>query len=141
MGKKKKKYKKNKNGLVIRKKSCFQAFYFFSVCLIYRLIEWLQERFSETSPAPVQDSEPSELNELKAEMTKNTKRIKSMMTMLEAQSKLLRTLAKTIDPKFELLNDAGDISRVDNTDGVLEKSLEAGKGFGSFGSAITEPNI
>ncbi|XP_068755474.1 transient receptor potential cation channel subfamily A member 1-like [Montipora capricornis] len=106
-----------------------------------RLIEWLQERFSETSPAPVQDSEPSELNELKAETTKNTKRIKSMMTMLEAQSKLLRTLAKTIDPKFELLNDAGDISRVDNTDGVLEKSLEAGKGFGSFGSAITEPNI
>lgn len=61
--------------------------------------------------------------------------------MLEVQSKLFRIFVKIIDFKFEFLNDVGDILRVDNIDGVLEKLFEVGKGFGSFGSVIIELNI
>ena len=71
--------------------------------LLRRLFVWLQERFSEAIPEPVEDeSKTTELAKLEEEVVKNRKKMKSMMAMMEAQNKLLRSLALKIDPTFEL---------------------------------------
>jgi len=49
-----------------------------------------------------EDNKPSELTELREGMMKNKKRIKSVVIMLEAQNKLLRSLALSINPNFQL---------------------------------------
>ena len=88
-------------------------------------MEWLQARFDEVSPEEPEESQPSELSNLKAEMMKNKKRIKSMMATLESQTKLLRALAVTIDPKFKLPDDPEGNRGADSTDDGLKASLEA----------------
>lgn len=88
---------------------------------------WLQERFAEISPATVHESQPLEIIELKDAMTKNKKKIKSMMTLLEAQNRLLRTLVVTLDPKFEFQDGAVGTEGSENADGVLREPLNAEK--------------
>ena len=90
-------------------------------------MEWLQARFAEVSPEEAEESEPSELADLKAEMMKNKKRIKSMMAMLEAQNKLLRTLALKIDPKFGLPEGAAGEWGADRMDGGKQAPLDEDK--------------
>ncbi|KAL9969326.1 hypothetical protein ACROYT_G021526 [Oculina patagonica] len=68
-----------------------------------RVLEWLQARYAAASAEPVfEEEKTTELAELQEGMMKNKKRIKSIVTMLEAQNELLRRLAFTIDPGFEL---------------------------------------
>lgn len=78
----------------------------FNLCsfsILYRVIDWLYAWIDEATPEPVdEDSKPNELAVLHEEMTKNKKRIKTMMEMLEAQNNLLRSLAHRIDPSIEL---------------------------------------
>lgn len=89
------------------------------------MVEWLQARFAEVSPETPKESQPSELSNLKAEIMKNKKRIKSMMAMLESQNKLLRALAVTINPKFQLPDDPEGNRGSDDTDDGLKPSHEA----------------
>jgi len=91
-------------------------------------MKWLQATFAEVSPEPAsEESEQSELSDLKAEMLKNKKRIKSMMAMLEAQNKLLRSLAVTIDPEFKFPEEAEGQWGVDRMDGGMQASLDTEK--------------
>ena len=76
--------------------------------LLLRIEEWLHASFAEAAPEPVEEGQTSEFAELKEEMLKNKKRIKSMMAMLEAQNKLLKSLAVTVDPKFKLPQDVDE---------------------------------
>ena len=65
-------------------------------------MQWLQARFPEVSSEPTnEESEQSEIADLKAEIMKNKKTIKSM-------NKLLRTLAVTIDPTIKLPEETED---------------------------------
>ena len=80
----------------------------FQLVLLLRIEEWLHARFAEAAPEPVEEGQTSEFAELKEEMLKNKKRIKSMMAMLEAQSKLLKNLAVAVDPKFKLPQDVDE---------------------------------
>ena len=69
-------------------------------------MDWLQARYAEASPEPLaEDPKPTELTELREEMMKNKRRIKSVVNMLEAQNKLLRSLALSINPSFQLPED------------------------------------
>ena len=69
-------------------------------------MEWLQARYAEAAPVPLaEDTKPTELTELREGMMKNNKRIKSVVNMLEAQNKLLRSLALLINPNFQLPED------------------------------------
>jgi len=90
-------------------------------------MEWLQERFSEAIPEPIADeSKPSELAKLEEEVMKNRKKMKSMMAMMDAQNKLLRSLALRIDPGFELPEGTEEASwRTDGTDGVSSRDRTA----------------
>lgn len=92
-----------------------------------RMAEWLQATFSEVAPDPVEDDQPSELAEVKAEMMKNKKRIKSMMATLDAQNKLLMNLAATINRKFELPEEAEVKREEDVVDGAKRTGLKADK--------------
>ena len=66
-------------------------------------MEWLRGRYAEAAPEPLaEDTKPTELTELREGMMKNNKRIKSVVNMLEAQNKLLRSLALLINPNFQL---------------------------------------
>ena len=87
-------------------------------------MEWLQARFADARPEPTKDSPPSELAEMKGEMVKNKKKIKSMMATLESQNKLLRTLAKTIDPTFQFAGDPEGNRGADSTDSEIRATLE-----------------
>ena len=80
----------------------------------------MHARFAEAAPEPVEEGQTSEFAELKEEMLKNKKRIKSMMAMLEAQNKLLKNLAAVVDPKFKVRED------VDGVGGATRASLEGG---------------
>ncbi|CAH3188686.1 unnamed protein product [Porites lobata] len=51
---------------------------------VNRIEEWLHARFAEAAPEPVEEGQTSEFAELKEEILKIKKRIKSMMAMLEA---------------------------------------------------------
>lgn len=96
----------------------------------HRILEWLQARFAEISPVAVEDGESSEQSELKIEMMKNKKRIKSIMEMLESQNKLLRRLAVKIDPKFQFSDGAeGDLG-VSSVDGDPQESRAPGETIG-----------
>ena len=90
-------------------------------------MEWLQERFSEAIPEPIADeSKPSELTKLEEEVMKNRKKMKSMMAMMDAQNKLLRSLALRIDPGFELPEATEEASwRTDGTDGASSRDRTA----------------
>lgn len=88
---------------------------------------WLQERFAEISPEPVHKSQPLEISELKDAMTKNKKKIKSMMTLLEAQHRLLRALVATIDPKFEFQDGGVATEGSENANGSSRDVLNAEK--------------
>ena len=69
----------------------------------HRVMEWLQARYAEGPPEPLaEESRSAEFIELREEMMKNKKRSKAVMTMLEAQNKLLRSLALSINPNFQL---------------------------------------
>ena len=69
-------------------------------------MEWLQARYTEAAPEPLaEDTKPPELIELREGMMKNKKRIKSVVNMLETQNKLLRSLALSINPNFQLPED------------------------------------
>ena len=69
-------------------------------------MEWLQARYAEAAPEPLtEDTKQTELTELREGMMKNKKRIKSVVNMLEAQNKLLRSLALSINPNFQLPED------------------------------------
>ena len=69
-------------------------------------MEWLRGRYAEAAPEPLaEDTKPTELTELREGMMKNKKRIKSVVNMLEAQNKLLRSLALSINPNFQLPED------------------------------------
>ena len=69
-------------------------------------MEWLQARYAEAAPeALTEDTKQTELTELREGMMKNKKRIKSVANMLEAQNKLLRGLALSINPNFQLPED------------------------------------
>ena len=83
-------------------------------------MDWLHARFAEAAPEPVEEGQTSEFAELKAEMLKHKKRIKSMMAMLEAQNKLLKNLAAVVDPKFKVRED------VDGVSGAARASFEGG---------------
>lgn len=99
-----------------------------------RVIDWLYAWFDEATPEPVadEDSKTNELAVLQEEMTKNKKRIKTMMEMLEAQNNLLRSLAHRIDPSFELLGGneetrgRGRMDGVDGPDGKHRAPHEGG---------------
>ncbi|PFX28694.1 Transient receptor potential cation channel subfamily A member 1 [Stylophora pistillata] len=99
-----------------------------------RVIDWLYAWFDEATPEPVadEDSKTNELAVLQEEMTKNKKRIKTMMEMLEAQNNLLRSLAHRIDPSFELLGGneetrgRGRMHGVDGPDGKHRAPHEGG---------------
>ena len=93
----------------------------------YRVMGWLQERFAEISPEPVHKSQPLEIGELKDAMTKNKKKIKSMMTLLEAQNRLLRALVATIDPKFEFQDGGVATEGSENANGSSREVLHAEK--------------
>jgi len=80
----------------------------FQLVLLHRIEEWLHARFAEAAPEPVEEGQTSEFAELKEEMLKNKKRIKSIMAMLEAQNKLLKNLAAVVDPKFKLPQDVDE---------------------------------
>ena len=56
----------------------------FQLVLLLRIEEWLHARFAEAAPEPVEEGQTSEFAELKEEILKIKKRIKSMMAMLEA---------------------------------------------------------
>ena len=78
----------------------------FVVVVLCRVMEWLQARYSEAAPEPLAENNKStELTELRDGMMKNKKRIKSVVNMLEAQSKLLTSLALSINPNFQLPED------------------------------------
>ena len=69
-------------------------------------MDWLQARYAEGPPEPMaEESKSTEFIELREEMVKNKKRNKAVMTMLEAQNKLLRSLALSINPNFQLPED------------------------------------
>ena len=69
-------------------------------------MEWLQARYAGAAPEPLaEDNKSTELTELREGMMKNKKRIKSVVNMLEAQNKLLRSLALSINPDFQLPED------------------------------------
>ena len=55
----------------------------FQLVLLLRIEEWLHARFAEAAPEQVEEGQTSEFAELKEEILKNKKRIKSMMAMLE----------------------------------------------------------
>lgn len=65
-------------------------------------MHWLQARYAKVSPSLGERSKLSPLIEVKAEMMKNNKRIKSMESMIEVQDKLLRTLALKLNSKLNL---------------------------------------
>jgi len=92
-------------------------------------MEWLQARYAEAAPEPLaEDNKPTELTELREGMIKNKKRIKSVVNMLEAQNKLLRSLALSINPNFQLPEDIERASwtadSTDDTDGRHQSSFE-----------------
>lgn len=93
----------------------------------YRVMGWLQERFAEISPQPVHKGQPLEISELKDAMTKSKKKIKSMMTLLEAHNRLLKALVLTIDPKFEFQHGAVSTEGSENANGVLREPFNAEK--------------
>ena len=69
-------------------------------------MDWLQARYDEAAPEPLaEDTKQTELAELREGMMKNKKRIKSVVNMLEAQNKLLKSLALSINPNFQLPED------------------------------------
>lgn len=109
-------------------KDVFRIRLFIPSPLLHRVMAWLQARFSEAVPEPVADeSKPSEIAKLQEEMMKNKKRMKSMMAMMEAQNKLLRSLALRIDPAFGLPEGTEETWGMDGTDGRNPTSLDAGK--------------
>ena len=67
-------------------------------------MEWLQARYAEGPPEPLAEEsrKSAEFIELREEMMKNKKRSKAIRSMLKAQSKLLRSLALSINPNFQL---------------------------------------
>ena len=92
-------------------------------------MEWLQARYAEAAPEPLaEDNKPTELTELREGMIKNKKRIKSVVIMLEAQNKLLRSLALSINPNFQLPEGIESASWTadctDDIDGMHRSSLE-----------------
>ena len=80
-------------------------------------MEWLQARYPEAAPEPLtEDTKPTELTELREGMMK---RIKSVVDTLEAQNKLLRSLALSINPNFQLPEDIETASwSADDTEGI-----------------------
>ena len=74
---------------------------------IFRVMEWIQARYPEAVPEPLaEDTKQTELIEFReGMMKKNKKRFKSVVEMLEAQNKLLRNLALSINPNFQLPED------------------------------------
>ena len=90
-------------------------------------MEWLQERFSEAIPEPAADnSKPTELAKLEEQVMKNRKKMKLMMAMMDAQNKLLRSLALRIDPGFELPEGTEEGSwRTDGTNGTNDRNRTA----------------
>ena len=94
-------------------------------------MQWLQARYAEESLSPVNGSELSALNEIKAEMTKNRKRMKSMTAILEEQDKLIKTLAVKLGHNFQMPDSTAGKESVGSSDGGLggesvlqEKDLE-----------------
>lgn len=65
-------------------------------------MHWLQARYAKVSPSLCEGSKLSPVSDVKAEMMKNKKRIKSIETMIEVQGKLLRTLALKVNSKLRL---------------------------------------
>lgn len=105
---------------------------FILFCSLCRFLEWLQARFSEAIPKPVADeSKPTELAKLQEEVMKNRKKMKSMMAMMEAQNKLLRSLALRINPGFELPEGNEEANwrtgGTDGTDGRNRTAVDGGK--------------
>jgi len=95
-------------------------------------MDWLQARYAEAAPEPLaEENKTTELTELREGMMKNKKRIKSVVNMLEAQNKLLRSLALSINPNFELPEDIERASRTadgtDDIDGSYQSFLETGE--------------
>jgi len=91
-------------------------------------MEWLQARYSEAAPEPLAENNKStELTELREGMMKNKKRIKSVVNMLEAQNKLLTSLALSINPNFQLPEDieraAWTADGTEDMDGRHQSSL------------------
>ena len=86
-------------------------------------MEWLQARYAEAAPEPLAvDTKPTELTELREGMMKNKKRIKSVVNMLEAQNKLLRSLALSINPNFQLPEDIERASwSADDTEDIVAR--------------------
>ena len=92
----------------------------FVLVLLCRVMEWLQARYAEAALEPLAENNKStELTELREGMMKNKKRIKSVVNMLEAQNKLLRSLALSIIPDFQLPEDDERASwAADDTDEI-----------------------
>lgn len=92
-------------------------------------MEWLQARYAEGPLEPLaEESKSAEFIELREEMMKNKKRNKAVMTMLEAQNKLLRSLALSINPNFQLPEDIERASwtadGTEDMDGRHQSTLE-----------------
>ena len=94
-----------------------------------RVMEWLQARYAEGPPEPLaEECKSTEFIELREELIKNKKRNKAVVTMLEAQNKLLRSMALSINPRFQLPEDIERASwtadGTDDIDGKHKTSLE-----------------
>jgi len=106
-------------------------------------MDLLQARYAEAAPEPLaeENKTSTELTELRDGMAKNKKRIKSVMNMLEAQNKLLRNLALSINPNFQLPDDIERASwtadGTDDIDGRLSEELTDGKNV----ALATEENV
>ncbi|XP_068698482.1 transient receptor potential cation channel subfamily A member 1-like isoform X2 [Montipora foliosa] len=85
----------------------------------HRVMQWLQARYAEENPSPVNGSELSALSEIKAEMTKNRKRMKSMTAILEEQDKLIKTLAVKLGHNFQMPHSTAGKESVEGSDGGL----------------------
>ena len=88
-----------------------------------RVMHWLQARYAKVSPSLGERSKLSPLIEVKAEMMKNNKRIKSMETMIEVQDKLLRTLALKLNSKLNLADGMEVKWRCESCHSLLAESV------------------
>lgn len=109
--------------------------YPFCFAFCRRVMEWLQARYAAATQEPVfEENKPTDLAELRVGMMKNKKRIKSIVIMLEAQNKLLKSLALSVNPNLELPEDPEEGSwrknDTDDKDGRYQSSLETVKELG-----------
>lgn len=76
-------------------------------------------------PGNEKDSDQSEYNEVRKQLDKTKKRVKTLVNVIEAQNTLLRRLAKKIDPEAEM--DARSLEQI--TPSVVENQASLAPDF------------